>query len=63
MAIENVTEERIREVLHEHLTPSAHITTPERLFGRGKSLTQIDRALNSPGRHVFIHGDRGVGKT
>jgi len=63
MAIENITEDRIREVLHEHLTPSAHITTPERLFGRGKSLVQIDRALNSSGRHVFIHGDRGVGKT
>lgn len=63
MAIADVTEDRIREVLREHLTPSAHITTPERLFGRGKSLTQIDRALNSSGRHVFIHGDRGVGKT
>ena len=63
MAIAGITDDLIRQVLREHLTPSAHITTPERLFGRGQSLTQIDRALNSSGRHVFIHGDRGVGKT
>jgi len=30
--------------------------------GREKTLT-IDRAFSSPGRQVFIYGDRGVGKT
>lgn len=63
MAIKGVDQDRIAEVLSRHLTPSAHITTPERLFGRSKKLTQIERAFNSSGRHVFIHGDRGVGKT
>lgn len=63
MAIAGVTDDRMREVLAAHLTPSLHITTPERLFGREKKLTEIERAFNSPGRHIFIHGDRGVGKT
>ena len=53
----------MRDVLGRHLTPSAHITSPERLFGRERKLTQIGRAFNSLGRHIFIYGDRGVGKT
>ena len=32
-------------------------------MGRERLLTQIRRALLSPGRHVFIYGERGVGKT
>jgi Cdc6-like AAA superfamily ATPase len=63
MTILGVDQEKLGEVLGRHLTPSAHISTPERLFGRGKKLTQIHRAFASSGRHVFIYGDRGVGKT
>lgn len=63
MTIENCDQDKLMEVLGRRLTPSAHITTPERLFGRQQRLTQIERAFNSPGRHVFIFGDRGVGKT
>jgi Cdc6-like AAA superfamily ATPase len=63
MAIPGIDQDRISEVLRQHLTPSAHIVSPERLFGRGKKLIQIERAFNSNGRHVFIFGDRGVGKT
>lgn len=63
MAISGITQEAIAEILRQNLTPSAHIETPERLFGRAKNLTQIERAFNSPGRQVFIFGDRGVGKS
>lgn len=63
MAIPGIDHDYISEVLARHLTPSAHITTPERLFGREKKLVQIERAFNSTGRHIFIFGDRGVGKT
>lgn len=63
MAIPGVDQDRILEVLKRHLTPSTHVMSPERLFGRGKKLIQIERAFNSSGRHVFIFGDRGVGKT
>lgn len=63
MAINGCDQDHLKEVLAQRLTPSAHITTPERLFGRARKLTQIERAFNSPGRHIFIYGDRGVGKT
>lgn len=63
MSIRNCDQDHLKEVLSKRLTPSAHITTPERLFGRDKKLTQIERAFNSSGRHIFIYGDRGVGKT
>ncbi|MBV6695181.1 ATP-binding protein [Serratia quinivorans] len=49
--------------LNEVLTLSVPIRTPERLFGRERQLETIQLALKSPGRHVFIYGDRGVGKT
>jgi Cdc6-like AAA superfamily ATPase len=63
MTIANVSENDVKRILAENLTPSDTIRTPERLFGRDKTLTMIDRALNSPGRQIFIYGDRGVGKT
>src|SRR3981189_1934518 len=63
MAIRGVTDEDLKRILSENLTPSDSIKTPERLFGREKTLTTIDRAFSSPGRQIFIFGDRGVGKT
>jgi Cdc6-like AAA superfamily ATPase len=63
MAIEGFSEDAFKAVLRENFTPSNSIKTPERLFGRDKALKQIDRALASQGRQVFIYGDRGVGKT
>ena len=61
--IKGADEDRLREILRAHLTPSDHIKTPDRLFGREKTLQQLSRAFNSSGRHVFIYGDRGVGKS
>jgi Cdc6-like AAA superfamily ATPase len=63
MTIPNVTDEVLKRVLAENLTPSDSIKTPERLFGRERTLQAIDRAFNSAGRQIFIYGDRGVGKT
>src|SRR6266403_4860291 len=62
MAIRGVTGEDLKRILSENLTPSDSIKTPERLFGREKTLTTIDRAFSSPGRQIFVYGDRGVGK-
>lgn len=56
---DSVFRERLRSVI----SPSKPITTPELLQGREKNLRTISRAFNNPGRHVFIYGDRGVGKT
>ncbi len=63
MAIRGVTDEDLKRILSENLTPSDSIKTPERLFGRERTLTTIDRAFSSPGRQIFVYGDRGVGKT
>src|ERR1700677_2151127 len=63
MSIKGITDQDLKEVLSENLTPSDSIKVPERLFGREKTLTTIDRAFSSPGRQIFIYGDRGVGKT
>jgi uncharacterized protein len=63
MSFPNISEDEFRAIIAENLTPSEEIRTPERLFGRDKNLTAINRALNSAGRQIFIYGDRGVGKT
>jgi len=63
MAITGLTEESFKAILRENLTPASAISNPLHLKGREKRLREIDRAFNSPGRHVFIFGDRGVGKT
>lgn len=45
------------------LAHSHPIDSPEFLNGREKELQTIRQALYAPGRHIFIHGDRGVGKS
>ncbi|RYG87244.1 MAG: ATP-binding protein [Alphaproteobacteria bacterium] len=61
--IVGLDEPAFREKLKALLTPAQPISKPEHLHGRDKKLMLIDRALNSPGKHIFIFGDRGVGKT
>lgn len=63
MAIKGLDEDHFKEILRSNLTPARAISSPEHLKGRTRALLQIDRAFNSPGKHVFIFGDRGVGKT
>lgn len=63
MAIAGLDQIRFKEILKANLTPARAIKDPEHLRGRAAMLRTIDRALNSPGRHVFVFGDRGVGKT
>lgn len=63
MAIKGLSEGEFRRILEQHFTPAATIKTPDRLYGRERALRDIDRALQSQGRQIFIYGDRGVGKT
>lgn len=63
MAIRNYTEDEFQRILYTHLSPSEPISSVQLLKGRTKTLQQIRQALLSPGRHIFIFGDRGVGKT
>lgn len=63
MSIKGINEVQLTEILAAHLSPSKEINDPDRLIGRDKYLTRIRRSLQSPGRHIFIFGERGVGKT
>ncbi|AMN45043.1 AAA family ATPase [Rhodoplanes sp. Z2-YC6860] len=63
MTIAGYTRQAFEQKLPLLLTPTTPIRSPEFLLGRGRILEDIRRAFVQPGRHVFIHGDRGVGKT
>lgn len=63
MLPKDLDENAFARLLKENFTPSSHITSPERLFGREDVLTKVRRALLSAGRQVVIYGDKGVGKT
>jgi uncharacterized protein len=63
LAIRGLDEDHFKEILKKNLTPARAVSSPEHLKGRARTLRQIDRAFNSPGKHIFIYGDRGVGKT
>src|SRR5215472_11106148 len=63
MAIKGFEEAEFQRVLYSFLSPSRPVSDVHLLRGRTKKLQQIKQALASPGRHIFIYGDRGVGKT
>lgn len=49
--------------LHKVLRPTGPVVSMDLLFGREKYVTDLEMALYSTGRHAFIYGDRGVGKS
>ena len=49
--------------LHQLLSPAQPIQSVEFLQGRTEELSRIEKALFASGRHIFIFGDRGVGKS
>lgn len=49
--------------LNEHVSASGPVKSIQQLFGREKEMSLIEEALYANGRHVFIYGDRGVGKS
>ena len=63
MAIAGYNETTLRECLNQILSSSQPIRSAEFLLGRENNLRDIQRDLATKGRHVFIFGDRGVGKT
>lgn len=63
MTIAGFDEQGLIEELNRLLSPSDPIRSSEFLLGRESNLKEIRRHLATKGRHVFIFGDRGVGKT
>lgn len=52
-----------RDAANAVFHPSQPIRSPEMLFGRHTQLQRTMTSLETPGRSVFIYGERGVGKT
>lgn len=44
-------------------TPATPVRQIQSLFGRQAELMRIHSSVDTPGRHVLIYGDRGVGKS
>lgn len=63
MSIPGVTEEHFQRVIRDYLSAPRPVSDHEHLMGRADMLMKIERAFSSNGRHIFIHGDRGIGKT
>lgn len=49
--------------LAAEVSSSTPIRSIEHLKGRDDKLEEIERALYQPGRHIFVYGHRGVGKS
>lgn len=52
-----------RDKANQVFHPSQPIRHPDMLFGRAAQLERTITSLDTPGRSVFIYGERGVGKT
>lgn len=63
MAIGSLSRNEFLTRLYKVVRPSTPIDSPEFLFGRSKQINEITDALMAPGRHSFIYGSRGVGKS
>jgi uncharacterized protein len=59
----DVHESEFAQILNTHLRPSLPIESEEHLFGREHAIQTIRQAYLTPGRQIFVIGDRGVGKT
>jgi len=63
VSIGNLEEEQFVQILRSKLSVRSPVKSIERLFGREKELELVQEALYDEGGHVFIYGDRGVGKS
>lgn len=51
------------DALNSVVSHSRPIETSRHLKGRADQMRDVEIAMHAPGRHVFIYGERGVGKT
>ncbi|MCF6442042.1 AAA family ATPase [Pseudoalteromonas luteoviolacea] len=61
--MKNLEKSKFFRELHEVLTPSEPVKSIEHLYGREAEIDNIEEAMYAPGRHCFIYGERGVGKS
>ena len=63
MTIKGHSKHDFGAALNKVLSPSQPISSVQHLHGRQRDLGIIEQALFADGRHVFVYGDRGVGKS
>lgn len=63
MSINQLSETEFGLRLNEVVSPARPIRSVQHLMGRDEELKIISQALYQAGRHIFIFGDRGVGKS
>lgn len=63
MTIRGYTKDEFGEKLSTVVNAATPIRSIQHLKGREQQLQEIERALYAVGRHIFIYGDRGVGKS
>lgn len=63
MAIQGFDRREFLSALHDVVSAANPIEDINNLFGREQQVEEIEMALYAKGRHAFIYGDRGVGKT
>lgn len=63
MAIPGYTKDTFGEKLATVVNAARPVRSIQHLKGRDQQLEEIERALFAVGRHIFIFGDRGVGKS
>ena len=63
MAIPGYTKDEFGTKLATVVNAARPIRSIQHLKGREQQLQEIERALYAVGRHIFIFGDRGVGKS
>lgn len=53
----------VAKAIERHFSASNPVSDHELLQGRQDILREIERAFVTRGRHIFIYGERGIGKT
>ena len=63
MAIHDYSKDQFGKKLATVVNAATPVRSIQHLKGRDQQLEEIERALYAAGRHIFIYGDRGVGKS
>ena len=63
MSIKGYSKQKYKTQMNEYLSASGPLRSAQHLMGRENEMELIDEALSANDRHIFIFGDRGVGKT
>lgn len=61
--MENSTYQQKIQLINATFTPSSPVATRDLFCGRRQQLQRIINAIDEPGKHIVLYGERGVGKT